>query len=303
MATESVDKLFNTDTMTGSLTPDQYAAYKNAEFSSEYPAFKPDYPSYNQQATSEIAPYYEGLYSSLSGLEQSDIERTNQTYDDILKNMQESFNQRGTFFGGESVKAEQNLGAEQARTISDIQSRYAGLRASAGLEQTRAITDRGIQLADRAYQDYWTNRQAEIDSKVYGALKDYLPDYADKIKQQLSDKNSLWLDIPIDGDLAAGSSDTQKTDYVQGTGYEKVPVNKQAEDFMVGEYGRFFGNQPKTDTDWNFVKYATYGYKGKRDLQKEQAALELFIKKYNSLPKTTEDWNVVAALAYSGVME
>ena len=120
--------------------------------------------------------------------------------------------------------------------------------------------------------------------------------------KQLDDENSLWLDIPIEGgdseEEAPVTTDENQVDYAK----PDVPRNPVEEQKRLGDFGALYGREPASDQDWNFIKIATYGYDGEKNIDAEKKALQIFQDKFGRNPDFSNnvDENIIHAIAYSG---
>lgn len=284
------------------LDPNQFEAQKRAEYGSQEPTFTPTPAAYQQTATAEIAPYYSTFLSGLDVEQAKGEKKISQTYDDLLKNLKEGYNQRGTFFSGEAIGAEQKAQEARAEAITGLSSDISMRRAEAGLEQTGRVNARASQLQEQAYQDYLTAKQQNIDKKVYTDLATYLPKYAEFVQQQTTDANSPWLDLPIDGDVGSAEPAAAVAPAADKIWNDPPAVrDTKQEKRSVGLFGAIFGRLPQSQTDWNFTQVANWGYTGKRDSAKEKQALSIYKKIFKKAPETKYDKNLVDAIAYAPI--
>lgn len=282
------------------LTPEQYADQRRAKYTAEGGTFNPDTAKYGEQAKSEISPYWDALRKSLQTQKETAVTGAKQTYDDVLKNLQEQYNQRGQFFGGEAIQGEQRLAGDLANRISGIEGEYGTRVAQAGLEETGAIQNRIGELKTQAFTD-WTNQNtASIEQKVMDDLSKYIKDYGDYSSWSQANENSPWLELPLEDEELSTSATESTPEATTGGQTAQKTVDKEQERKRIGDFGTLYGRQPSNQQDWNFVQIASYGYNGPKDRNKEQAALKTFTGKFNRLPSSQQDWNILHAIAYSG---
>lgn len=180
------------------LTPEQYADTERLKVEGAYPTFNADVARFRPQAAGELQPYYSTLFDQLGVLEKGQVEKSNKTYEDLVKNLQESYNSRGRFFGGQAMQAEGNAAGDQAQRLGEIQAGFGAKRAEIATEQNQRTLDRAAQIQQQAFDDYNTNKKAEVEKTVSAKLAEYIPGYAKAIQAQLADENSPWLEIPLE---------------------------------------------------------------------------------------------------------
>lgn len=179
-------------------TPEQYADVERLKLEGDYPTFNSDVSRFRPQAERELQPYYTTLFNQLGVLEQGQIEKSNKTYEDLVQNLQEQYNQRGRFFGGQAIKAEGQLAGEHAQQLGEINAGYGTRRAAAATEMTGRAQERAAILEQQAFDDYQANKRGEIEKQVSQKLSAYIPGYAKVLQQQLADQNNPWLEIPLE---------------------------------------------------------------------------------------------------------
>jgi len=278
--------------------PEGYEAYWRTKLESEYDPFSGVLGDYTTQAQEEIDPLYQSVYDQLSSMETQQRADTSDTYDDLLVNLQEGYNQRGTFFSGEAMVGEADLGKERGRAMTNIGSYFATQKSATALDQQTKIQDRAETLQTNAYNDYLSTRTNAINTKLFDAMKEFYPHYQERLQQQLDDENALWIDIPIEPEALEAEVVTDAVE-APPTGQ---PRNQAEEQKRLGDFGALYGRNPSSQADWNFVQIATYGYDGERNQDSERKALQIFQDKFGRNPDFSNnvDENIIHAIAYSG---
>jgi len=179
-------------------TPEEFAGIERTKAEANYPGFDFNVDRFRPAAEGELQPYYGSLFNQLGVLEQGAIDKSNKTYSDVVRGLQEQYNRRGTFFSGEAVRAEDASAGQHLQDLQQIQGEYGGRRAAATVEQSQQIRERAAAMQQQAFTDYQTKRKQEVDQIVTKALSEYIPGYAAKLQEQMADANNPWLEIPLE---------------------------------------------------------------------------------------------------------
>jgi len=304
----------------GAITPEQFQSFKTLQYGAEYEPFKYR-PSeeYVSEAEKDISPYYKSLYAGLSDLEKAEIEETEETYDDLMKNLQDEYNRRGTFFGGEAMVGAGRLLGRRGRAITGVRAGFEAERAGLRMEERKKISTKAEDLRQRDYNEYWTERTESINQQVLTDLSEWLPAYTKTIQDQMEDDNALWLDIPLEDEAVEPTPTPEPTpeptptpqlgprgssaDYARSRGVQQDP---QAEQNALNEFTKIFKKTPDfaNEADQIAMNIIAYGYGAKqgyvKDQAKEEAALKTFQSIYGRNPATDFERNIIHAIAYSG---
>lgn len=193
------------DKTTGEMTPSGFATATALDLESQYPTFTPTAEStFRTQAGTELSPSFDAALGALGTEETAAKAKTAKTYKELLERARESYNRRGVFFSGQAMTGEQDIMTGQAEAEQGITSSFAKERSSIQLQREKAIADRISQLQKTEYDTYVAGKEASIGAAVAQKVKEYIPTWQAAVQQAIADKNSLWMDLPIDGDAAAG---------------------------------------------------------------------------------------------------
>lgn len=187
------------------LTPDQFAESERLKLEGDYPAFDPTLTRFRPQAEGELQPYYQSLFRELGTMQEQAQTRRARTYDDLVSKLKNQYNQRGTFFSGEALGAEQRLAEDSAAEAMRIDQGFDTRRAGAATDMTDRVLRRSQELQQQAFDEYQTVRKGTIEKQVAQKLADYIPGYAGAVQKQIADQiadeNNPWVEIPLESGI------------------------------------------------------------------------------------------------------